>query len=50
MMKQDFEKMVYNKRVVGRVYQFVSSEPYDSNFGWFVSWRDRSDPVEHTEH
>jgi hypothetical protein len=22
----------------------------DSNFGWFVSWRDRSDPAAHAKH
>jgi len=40
----------HNSRVIGRVYQSVSSEPYGSNFGWFVSWRDRSDPAAHGKH
>ena len=39
-----------NKRVGSRAGQFVSSEPHGSNFGWFVSWRDRSDPAAHAKH
>ena len=39
-----------NKRVSSTCYQSVSSESYDSNFGWFVSRRDRSDPAAHAEH
>ena len=35
---------------IGRGYQSVSSEPSGSNFGWFVSWRDRSDPAAHGKH
>ena len=39
-----------NSRVIGFCYQSVSSEPYGSNFGWFVSRRDRSDPAAHGKH
>jgi len=39
-----------NSRVIGKCYQSVSSEPYGSNFGWFASWRDRSDPAAHGKH
>ena len=39
-----------NSRVIGRVCQSVSSEPYGSNFGWFAFWRDRSDPAAHGKH
>jgi len=40
----------YNSRVIGRVCQSVSSEPYGSNFGWFAFWRDRSDPAAYVKH
>lgn len=40
----------HNSRVSGRVCQSVSSEPSGSNFGWFASWSDRSDPVAHGKH
>ena len=40
----------HNSRVIGLCYQFVSSEPSGSNFGWFASWRDRSDPAAHGKH
>jgi len=39
-----------NSRVIGRACQSVSSEPYGSYFGWFASWRDRSDPAAHGKH
>jgi len=39
-----------NSRVIGKVCQSVSSEPYGSNFGWFAFWRDRSDPAAHGKH
>ena len=41
---------VPNRRVSSLCYQFVSSESYDSNFGWFVSRRDRSDSAAHAKH
>ena len=53
-MKRSFdsnnEMNAYNSRVIGRVCQSVSSEPYGSNFGWFAFWRDRSDPAAHGKH
>jgi len=39
-----------NKRFSGLCYQSISSEPYGSNFGWFVSWRDRSDSAACAKH
>jgi hypothetical protein len=33
-----------------RVISLFRLNRSDSNFGWFVSWRDRSDPAAHAKH
>lgn len=46
-VSKKINRIATNSRVIGVCCQSVSSEPYGSNFGWFVSWRDRSDPAAH---
>ena len=50
MIRKALKLNSHNSRVIGRGYQSVSSEPSGSNFGWFASWRDRSDPAAHGKH
>jgi hypothetical protein len=47
---QKCDKIAPNKRVVGSVGGLCCLNPTDSEFGWFASWRDRSDPAAHGKH